>query len=169
MVLFLTQVGRLREARAMLAVLEKTAPLDVVQVARGYVKLAEGDGWGSIPDLRAGATGYGNRHSDAFILVCDRLAAALESVGQMGEAMQTLGDCETQLAAQGDWEFVRHWNSVARLHLAALYRQTGQVAKAGAIEGALREQLKLADLDHPIARALKELPTVATNRIDSRH
>jgi tetratricopeptide (TPR) repeat protein len=157
MVLFLTQVGRLREARAMLAVLEKTAPLDVVQIARGYLKFAEGDPWGSILDLRAGATGFSNRHSDAFILVCDRLAIALESVGQTGEAVQTLADCETQLLARSDLEFVGHWNSTARWHLAVLYRQTGQVEKAEAIEDALRGQLKLADSDHPIARALKQL------------
>jgi hypothetical protein len=158
-VLRLTKVGRLWEARALLAEMEKSDPQDGVQVTQGYIKLAEGDVLGSIPDLRAGAIGHGNRHSNAFIQVCDRLAAALEGIGQTDEAVHTLADCETQLATWSDWEFVHPRNSVARSHLAALYRQTGQVEKAEAIEDALRGQLKLADLDHPIVRALKQLPS----------
>ena len=69
-----------------------------------------------------------------------------------------LVDCETQLSAQSNWEFVHPRNLVARWHLAGLLRQTGKVTDAEAIEDALRGQLRLADPDHPIARALKQLP-----------
>lgn len=155
-VLLLTKVGRRREARTMLATVEKTAPPDVAQVARGYLKLAEGDFLGSIPDLRAGAGSFGQRHVAPFIIACDRLAAALESLGQIDEAVQTLADCENQLAGWSDREYVTPWNTVARSHLAARYRRIGKATEADAIEDALRGQLKLADPDHPIARALKQ-------------
>lgn len=158
-VLLLTKVGRLREAHTMLATVEKTAPPDVVQVARGYLKLAEGDFLGSIPDLRAGAASFSQRHTPAFIIACDRLAAALESLGQIDEAVHTLADCENQLAGWSDREYVTPWNMVARWHLAALYRRIGKLTEAEAIEDALRRQLKLADPDHPIARALKQVPS----------
>jgi hypothetical protein len=142
----------------MLARVEKTQPPDVVQVARGYFKLAEGDFLGSIPDLRAGAASFGQRRVDPFMIACDRLAAALQGLGQLDEAVRTLADCENQLAGWSDREYVNPWNTVARWHLAALYRRIGKVTEAEAIEDALRGQLKLADPDHPIARALKQLP-----------
>jgi hypothetical protein len=74
------------------------------------------------------------------------------------EAVETLRKCQTKLASQSDSEVVL-WNYLnGRWHLARLYRQTGHLAEAEELEGALRAQLKLADADHSIARALKQLP-----------
>ena len=93
----------------------------------------------------------------------DQLATALERAGRIDEALETLRKCQTELASQSDSEVVWWHYLDGRWHLARLYRQTGHLAEAEKVESALRAQLKLADPDHSIARALKQLP-LATQR-----
>jgi hypothetical protein len=90
--------------------------------------------------------------------VSDHLAIALESAGQVDQALNVLIDAETYLASQGDRDLVDHYNLITRMHLARLYRQTGQIATAEVVESALRSQLQLADSNHVVVQALKQTP-----------
>jgi len=146
--------GRLEDVRGILQKLENREPKAGVHWVRGVIELAKGDIARSIDDLQ--------RSQEANEVPCyrgaDELATALERAGRIDEALQTLRRCQTIFATQSDFLAV-WWNNLnGRWHLARLYRQTRHFAEAEAEENALRAQLKLADPDHVIARALRQLP-----------
>lgn len=158
----LIEVNRIPEAREVLAHKEKLkqAP-DLVRLARGFIKLAEGDAAGSLPDLRLATNRWQKQAGGGYIPAADHEATALEQTGDMYGAIAVLVGLQDQLAAFGDSSVVHFYNLDARWHLARLYRETGQLGKAELVENAVRTQLKLADPDHAIARALRELSATA--------
>ncbi len=158
----LIEVNRTPEARSVLAHKEKLkqAP-DLVRLARGFIKLAEGDAAGSLPDLRLATNSLQKEAGGGYIPAADHEATALEQTGDTNGAIAVLVDLQDQLATFGDSFVVQYYNLDARWHLARLYRQTGQMGKAELVENALRAQLKLADADHAIAHGLKELSGTA--------
>jgi hypothetical protein len=146
--------GRLEDLRRLLQTLEKRDGQAGVYWVSGIVELAEGDFARSIDNLRRAK----DANEPGGYPAADQLATALERAGRIDEAVDTLRSCQTKLASQPDSDAV-WWNNLdGRWHLARLYRQTGRIAEAEAEENSLRGQLKLADPDHDIARALKQLP-----------
>ncbi len=146
--------GRLEDLRGVLRKLEKRDGQAGVYWVSGIVELAEGDFAHSIDNLRRAK----DANEPGGYPAADQLATALERAGRVDEAVDTLRGCQTKLASQPDSDAV-WWNNLdGRWHLARLYRQAGHLAEAEAEESALRAQLKLADPDHAIARALKQLP-----------
>jgi DNA-binding winged helix-turn-helix (wHTH) protein/tetratricopeptide (TPR) repeat protein len=146
--------GRLEDLRGVLRKLEKRDGQAGVYWVSGIVELAEGDVARSIDNLRRAK----DANEPGGYPAADQLATALERAGRIDEAVDTLRKCQTKLASQPDSDAV-WWNNLdGRWHLARLYRQVGHLVQAEAEESALRAQLKLADPDHAIARALKQLP-----------
>lgn len=165
----LIEVNRVPEARMVLAHKEKeNRQSGLVRLARGAIRLAEGDPAGSLQDLRRAMDDLQKDVHIAYISAADHMATALEQSGNMNGAITALVDLQDQLPALGDNFVVHYYNLDARWHLARLYRQTGQLDKAAVIENSLRTQLKFADPDHAIARALKEIPG-ATMQAAARH
>jgi hypothetical protein len=154
----LIEVNRIPEARMIAGQKEKLKQVpDLVRLARGFIKLAEGDAAGSLPDLRLATNSMRKERGGGYIPAADHEATALEQNGDLNGAIAVLTDLQDQLAAFGDSSVVHFYNLDARWHLARLYRQTGQMDKAEMIENALRNQLKVADPDHTIAHELKQL------------
>lgn len=146
--------GRLEDLREVLRKLEKREGQTGVYGVRGVIELTKGNIASSIDDLRRAQ----EANEPGGYRGADQLATALERAGRTEEAVQTLRKCQTNLATRPDSDAV-WWNNLGgRWHLARLYRQTGRFAEAEAEENSLRGQLKLADPDHDIARALKQLP-----------
>lgn len=155
--------GRLEDLRGVLRKLEKRDGQAGVYWVSGIVELAEGDFARSIDNLRRAK----DANEPGGYPAADQLATALERAGRIDEAVGTLRRCQIELASQPDSDSV-WWNNLdGRWHLARLYRQTGHFSEAEAEENALRAQLKLADPDHVIARALNQLPL--TTQSAARH
>jgi DNA-binding winged helix-turn-helix (wHTH) protein len=155
--------GRLEDLRGVLRKFEKREGQAGVYWVSGIVELAEGDFAHSIDNLRRA----NDANEPGDYRAADQLATALEKAGRIDEAVDTLRGCQTKLASQPDFGAVRWINLDGRWHLARLYRQAGHLVEAEAEESALRAQLKLADPDHAIARALKQLPL--TTQSAARH
>ena len=154
----LIEVNRIPEARMVLAHKEKADKASgLVRLARGSIRSAEGDPAGSLPDLRRAMDDLEKHVHIAYVSAADHMATALEESGDINGAITALVDLQEQLPALGNNFVVHFYNLDARWHLAQLYRRTGQLDKAAAVESALRTQLKFADPDHSIARALKGL------------
>ena len=155
----LIEVNRIPEACSVLAYKEKLkqAP-DLVRLAHGFIKLAEGDAAGSLADFRLATNSLQKQAGGGYIPAVDHEATALEQTGDTKGAIAVLVDLQDQLAAYGDSFVAHYYNLDARWHLARLYRQGGQLDKAATVENSLRAQLQYADPDHTIARALKEIP-----------
>ena len=146
--------GRLEDLRGVLQKLLKRENVIGVYWVNGIIELAEGRIARSIRDLRQAH----DVNEPGGYRSADQLATALEHAGRIEEAVETLRKCQTELASQPDSEVVLWAYLDGRWHLARLYRQTGHLAEAEELESALRAQLKFADPDHSIARALKQLP-----------
>jgi tetratricopeptide (TPR) repeat protein len=146
--------GRLEDLCGVLRKLERREGQAWVYWVRGIVELAERDFASSIDNLRRAR--YANEPGG--YLAADHLATALEHAGRIHEAMGVLRECQTKLVGQPDSDAVSWDNLDGRWHLARLYRQEGHFVQAEAEENSLRGQLKLADPDHDIALALRQLP-----------
>jgi DNA-binding winged helix-turn-helix (wHTH) protein/tetratricopeptide (TPR) repeat protein len=146
--------GRLEDLRGVLRKLEKRDGEAWVYWVSGIVELAERDFASSIDNLRRAK----DANEPGGYTAADQLATALEHAGRVDEALDALRGCQTKLVGQSDSDAVSWDNLDGRWHLARLYRQTGHIAEAEAEENSLRAQLKLADPDQDIARALKQLP-----------
>jgi tetratricopeptide (TPR) repeat protein len=146
--------GRLEDLRGVLRKLQKRQGQAGVYWVSGIVELAEGDFASSIDNLRRAK----DANEPGGFTAADQLATALEHAGRIDEAVDALRGCQSKLVGQSDSDAVSWDNLDGRWHLARLYRQAGHLAEAEAEESALRAQLKLADPDHDIARALKQLP-----------
>jgi len=147
------EAGRLEDLRGVLRKLVKREGQAGVYWVSGIVKLAERDFANSIENLRRAK----DANEPGGYLGADQLATALEHAGRIDDALDSLRGCQTKLVGQPDSDAVSSDNLDGRWHLARLYRQTGRIAEAEAEENSLRAQLKLADPDHDIARALKQL------------
>jgi hypothetical protein len=88
-------------------------------------------------------------------IACESLATAWTLLGGQSDAIKTLESCidnprqfPSPIAPLGFWKL--------RLsaHLAKLYRQTGRVAEAEAIEARVRRLLAMADRDFPLLQEL---------------
>lgn len=146
--------GSLEDLRGLLQNLVKREDKIGIYWVHGIIELAEGRIAPSIENLRKAQ----EANEPGGYRGADQLATALEHAGRIEEAVETLRECQTKLASQPDSEIVLWLYLDGRRHLARLYRQTGHLAEAEELESALRAQLKLADPDHSIARALKQLP-----------
>ena len=146
--------GRLEDLRGVLRKLKKREGKTGVYWVSGIVELAERDFASSIDNLRRAK----DANEPGGYTAADQLATALEHAGRIDEAVDALRGCQTKLVGQPDSDAASWDNLDGRWHLARLYRQAGHLAEAEAEESALRAQLKLADPDHDIALALKQLP-----------
>jgi hypothetical protein len=91
-----------------------------------------------------------NRMKPAFYLGSESLASGLKKTGNVRRAIEVL-----ERASERKFQAVANNNSGpywlrCRFELSKLYRETGRVEDARAVESDLRKLLALADGDHPI-------------------
>jgi hypothetical protein len=88
---------------------------------------------------------------------CKSLADAFDQRGRQSEAITALETCSrNNFKAIAVWAPLGEDRMALDLHLADMYRKTGNVTTAREIEGRLRTQLRLADADLPLLRELRK-------------
>jgi hypothetical protein len=93
-------------------------------------------------------------------MVSQYLSDALVKSGYTAEGIDVL---EQALAEKPDATAL-YWISASELRLIRLYRSVGRAPDARAMELKIREQLSVADADHPMLAALRTLDTMAALR-----
>ena len=150
---FWIEAGLLGKAREAIAI-------NPVSTYVGQLALAEGRYDEAIAHLRERLgveVGFG---SPGIYRVRRKLAEALSAAGRADEAVAILEDMSRAMAIAGPpngYEWLR-----ARERLASLYRQTGRVSDAEAVEAELLQLLAVADDDHPIKRRLEHRGATGT-------
>jgi hypothetical protein len=128
---------------------------DYQKLALGELILAEGYPEAAIPHLEKWSELTQASDLQDADIACESLATAWTLLGGQSDAIKTLESCidnprqfPSPIAPLGFWKL--------RLsaHLAKLYRQTGRVAEAEAIEARVRRLLAMADRDFPLLQEL---------------
>ena len=161
----LARAGLLTEAGSLLTRLEDRGSENrEVQIFRGEMALARGQVDEAISQLEEG-TGHSFERAlpyfslpDFFVgfVGSESLTRALTKKGERVRAIKLLERASALRRLAAFEEAGQYWLRI-RYQLAQLYRESGRVNEARAIEDELRKLLALGDSDHPIRRALERL------------
>jgi DNA-binding winged helix-turn-helix (wHTH) protein/Tfp pilus assembly protein PilF len=153
---FLSQAEKVLNAPLMAEI----QPVSRVQAARGELMFARGHRPEGLREMSAAWQSLRSDRNDNALMVSEYLSDALIKSGNAAEATRIL---EQELADKPDLKAL-YWVSGCELRLVRLYRSAGREQDARAMELKLREQLSVADADHPMLAALRTLDTTAALR-----
>jgi tetratricopeptide (TPR) repeat protein len=158
----LAREGFLAQAEKVLAapLMADVQPVSRVRAARGELIFARGGRREGLREMRAAWGSLRSNRHDYTLMVSQYLSDALVKSGSTSEAIAVL---EQELAEKPD-PTALYWISASELRLFRLYRSVGREQDARAMELKIREQLSVADADHPMLAALRTLDTIAAVR-----
>ena len=158
----LAREGFISEAEKVLAapLMAEIQPVSRVQAARGELIFAQGNRREGLREMSAAWQSLRSDRNDNALMVSQYLSDALVKSGNTAEAIEVL---EQELGDKPD-PTALYWISGSELRLARLYRSVGREQDARAMELKIREQLSVADADHPMLAALRTSETIAAVR-----
>jgi DNA-binding winged helix-turn-helix (wHTH) protein/tetratricopeptide (TPR) repeat protein len=158
----LAREGFISEAEKVLAapLMGEIQPVSRVQAARGELMFARGHRQEGLREMQAAWQSLRPFRNDNAIMVAQYLSDALIKSGNTGEAIEVL---EQELADKPD-PAALYWTTGCELRLVQLYKTVGRDQDARTMELRIREQLSVADADHPMLAALRTLDTMAALR-----
>ena len=137
--------------------MKQIQPISRIQAAHGELMFARGHRREGLSEMTAAWQSLRPSRNDNAMMVAQYLSDALTKSGRIGEAIEVL---EQALADKPDPAALR-WITGSELRLCRLYKAVGREQDARAMEFKIREQLSVADADHPMLAALETSDTIA--------
>jgi DNA-binding winged helix-turn-helix (wHTH) protein/tetratricopeptide (TPR) repeat protein len=155
----LAREGLLSQAEKVLnaPLMAEIQPVSRVQAARGELMFARGRRRQGLKEMTAAWQSLRPSRNDNVLMVAQYLSDALIKSGRTAEAIEVL---EQELTDKLD-PAASSWIAGCELRLVQLYRSVGREQDARAMELKIRQQLSVADADHPILAALRTSETIA--------
>jgi len=155
----LAREGFSSEAEKVLAapLMAEIQPVSRVQAARGELLFARGHRQKGLREMSAAWQSLRPARDERALMVAQYLADALNKSGQTAEAINVL---EEELADKPD-PIALSAIASCELRLARLYRSVGREHQASAMELKIRQQLSVADADHPMLATMRTSETMA--------
>ncbi len=158
----LSREGFFSQAEKVLAspLMAQIQPRSRVQGARGELAFARGRRREGLLEMSAAWQSLRPLRNDQSIMAAQFLSDALNESGNPIEAIQVL---EQQLADKPDFSAL-NWITGCEARLVRLYSSVGRDRDAHLMEVKIRQQLSVADADHPLLASMRTPQNIAAVR-----